>query len=232
LSGQFILVSAIGPGGVASVSGVNVTGSTAPANGIYLPSANTVGIAANTTELAIFSTSGVALAPGTNSAQGAGTLNASGLYVSGNSVLAPFNATATSAQTFTGTTLTTYSVSPSLASGGIYLVQIGILLYATLAGGGYKLNMSMTASTSTWAPLTGLQTVAGASPAACLAINGGTNISAATVSTSSTAPDLVTASTVFKTSRTGSFSIQIAQNSATGTLSAGIGSYVLVTRLA
>src|SRR4051812_43863949 len=36
-------------GSVASVAGYNVSGSTVPANGIYLPSANLLGFASNTT---------------------------------------------------------------------------------------------------------------------------------------------------------------------------------------
>lgn len=49
--GQFILSSilgSLGAGGILTVAGVNVTGSTIPANGLYLPAANTTGISSNT----------------------------------------------------------------------------------------------------------------------------------------------------------------------------------------
>ena len=45
--GQFILSSVLGSTGLLTVSGLVVTGSTIPTNGIYLPSSNTVGIATN-----------------------------------------------------------------------------------------------------------------------------------------------------------------------------------------
>lgn len=68
---------------IFTVPALNVTGSTVPANGFYLPSANTLGIAANTTSIATFATGGVVFGGATGGAQGAGSINATGLYVNG-----------------------------------------------------------------------------------------------------------------------------------------------------
>jgi len=46
--GQFLLSSVLGSGGVLTVAGVNLTGTTIPANGWYLPSPNVIGLATNT----------------------------------------------------------------------------------------------------------------------------------------------------------------------------------------
>jgi hypothetical protein len=47
-SGHFVLTTPFGAGGNVSVFGVNVTGTSVPANGIYLPAANTLGFSSNT----------------------------------------------------------------------------------------------------------------------------------------------------------------------------------------
>ena len=49
--GQFLLSSIVGSGGILTVAGVNVTGSTIPANGLYLPAGNTVALARNTVDV-------------------------------------------------------------------------------------------------------------------------------------------------------------------------------------
>jgi hypothetical protein len=46
-SGNFVLTTPFGAGGNVSVAGVNVTGTSIPTNGIYLPAANTLGAATN-----------------------------------------------------------------------------------------------------------------------------------------------------------------------------------------
>ena len=58
--GNFLLSSPVGGAGGLTVAGVNVTGSAIPQNGLYLPSANTLGVSTNTTErIAIGSTGGI-----------------------------------------------------------------------------------------------------------------------------------------------------------------------------
>jgi len=67
-----------------SFASINVTGNVAPANGIYLPSANTLGLASNSVlRVSIASDGGVFLAGATGSSQGSGTINATGLFVNG-----------------------------------------------------------------------------------------------------------------------------------------------------
>jgi|SRR5271166_3803755 len=66
-----------------SVGNLNVTSATLPTNGIYRPAGNQVGIAANTTAVALFGP-GMQVGVPTGGDKGAGTINvASGLYVNG-----------------------------------------------------------------------------------------------------------------------------------------------------
>lgn len=74
---------------------LNVTTNAIPVNGIYLPSANTLGIATNTTFLASFSQGGSVFGTATGGAQGVGTINAQGLFVNGSAVLTSAGAGAT-----------------------------------------------------------------------------------------------------------------------------------------
>jgi len=60
--------------------------SSIPANGMYLPSANNVGIAANSTNILTASSSGVQIGSPVGGFQGAGTINASALYIDGSPV--------------------------------------------------------------------------------------------------------------------------------------------------
>lgn len=57
-SGQFYLSTPIGTSGTVNLAGVNVTGSTIPANGIYLLAANTPGLSSNTTLRMSFNATG------------------------------------------------------------------------------------------------------------------------------------------------------------------------------
>jgi hypothetical protein len=69
-------------GGTATLSGVTVNGSTVPTNGVYLPAANTVGIAtASTARLQIGATGGVSI--GNTTDPGATNLSVTGTSASG-----------------------------------------------------------------------------------------------------------------------------------------------------
>ena len=61
------------------------SGSTVPTNGVYLPSANTVGISSNTTNRVTVGL-GVQIGAPTGGDKGAGTLNATALYINGTAV--------------------------------------------------------------------------------------------------------------------------------------------------
>lgn len=61
-------------------------GSSVPANGVYLPSANTVGVAANTTNVMNLTSGGIQVGSPTGGYKGVGTINATGLFVNGNAV--------------------------------------------------------------------------------------------------------------------------------------------------
>jgi hypothetical protein len=65
-----------------SVGNLTVTSSTVPVNGLYLPAANSVGISANTTNVATFK-NGVIIGAPTGGDQGAGTINVTGLFING-----------------------------------------------------------------------------------------------------------------------------------------------------
>lgn len=61
-------------------------GSSVPTNGVYLPSANTVGVAANTTNVMNLTSGGIQVGSPDGGYQGAGTINATGLFVNGSPV--------------------------------------------------------------------------------------------------------------------------------------------------
>jgi hypothetical protein len=65
--------------------------STVPVNGLYLSAANTVGIAANSTNVVNFTNGGTTFGAPTGSFKGAGTLNVEALYVNGNNIVANTN---------------------------------------------------------------------------------------------------------------------------------------------
>lgn len=69
--------------GILTVGGLNVNASALPANGLYLPSANTLGIAINTTQVATIAAGGTVFGGAAGGVQGAGTINATGLFVNG-----------------------------------------------------------------------------------------------------------------------------------------------------
>jgi hypothetical protein len=238
-AGVFLLTTPIGSTGSVSVASVNVTGSTAPLNGIFEPATNTVGIAANgVNQLNVSSgevnvLNSLAVGAPAGGALGTGTINCTGIYVNGQTVGIPLLSVASFPQNFTGTSLSVYSISGSLVANGTYQIEVLLNLYASLAGSGYKVNMQITGTAPIiWTPLVGLQTVALASPAACMAINGGTNIVGTSVSTTLASPDIVWAKTVFTNPASATtFDIMVAQNSATGTLTVGAGSTVIITRL-
>lgn len=69
--------------GIITAGGFNANASAVPANGIYLPSANTLGFAANTTAIGTWATGGMVIGSATGGAKGAGTINATGLFVNG-----------------------------------------------------------------------------------------------------------------------------------------------------
>ncbi len=56
--GQFLLSSIVGAGGILTVAGVNVTGGTIPANGMYLAGLNALGFSSNSTFRLIISSAG------------------------------------------------------------------------------------------------------------------------------------------------------------------------------
>lgn len=69
---------------VASFLSVTVTGNGPPANGIYLPSANALGFTSNSVLRAtLASNGGLFMAGATGGSQGAGTINATGLFING-----------------------------------------------------------------------------------------------------------------------------------------------------
>jgi hypothetical protein len=69
----------------ASYLNVNVTGSALPANGIYLPAANNLGFTTNTVLRATIIL-GMFMAGATGGDKGAGTINATGLFINGSPV--------------------------------------------------------------------------------------------------------------------------------------------------
>src|SRR3981189_1153117 len=91
---------------VASFLNVNVTGNGLPANGIYLPSANALGFTSNTTlRMTLASNGGLFMAGATGGSQGAGTINATGLFVNGVSAAPIANSTGVSTFTYNGFTV-------------------------------------------------------------------------------------------------------------------------------
>lgn len=60
--------------------------SSVPTNGVYLPSANTVGVAANSTGVMSVTDGGIQIGSPTGGYKGAGTINAANLFVNGNAV--------------------------------------------------------------------------------------------------------------------------------------------------
>lgn len=87
---------------VASFLNVNVTGNGLPANGLYLPSTNVLGFATNTVlRMSLAANGGLFMAGATGGTQGAGTINATGLFVNGVAVVA--GGTSSSSGTFTAT---------------------------------------------------------------------------------------------------------------------------------
>jgi hypothetical protein len=96
----------------STFASVTVNGSAAPANGIYLPAVNTFGIAANTTQIATFATGGSVYGTATGGAQGAGTINAQGIFVNG---------VAVGTSTIAGSGTATLSAA-SIAIGQTYIV--------------------------------------------------------------------------------------------------------------
>lgn len=88
-------------------------GSTLPVNGLYLPSANTIGLSANSTALGTFATGGIVFGGATGGAKGAGTINAVGLFVNGTAVGTSANPSATIGLTAVNGTATTFMTSDS-----------------------------------------------------------------------------------------------------------------------
>jgi len=90
---------------VASFLNVNVTGNGLPANGIYLPSANALGFTSNTVLRATIATNGgLFMAGATGGSQGAGTINATGLFVNGVAVSTSGGTSGSFTITYTGIT--------------------------------------------------------------------------------------------------------------------------------
>lgn len=88
---------------VASFLNVNVTGNGLPANGIYLPSTNVLGFATNTIlRMSLAANGGLFMAGATGGSQGAGTINATGLFVNGVAVAGATTSTGISTFTFNG----------------------------------------------------------------------------------------------------------------------------------
>jgi hypothetical protein len=114
------LLSAIN--GDQSFSSVNVTGSTIPANGIYLPSANTVGISTNSTLRATVNSSGQFFV-GSTSLPSDITSNQiainAGLFRS---------ASMTTASTASGTAVTIFALPTP--GNGVYLIQASLFASA------------------------------------------------------------------------------------------------------
>jgi hypothetical protein len=107
------LLSAIN--GDQSFSSVNVTGSTIPANGIYLPAANSLGFATNTTLKATLDSTG-------NLYIGSTTLSTDLSTTTGGANAARFRSAAmTTASTASGTAVTIFAIPANAA--GVYLIQ-------------------------------------------------------------------------------------------------------------
>ena len=118
--GQFLLSSVLGSGGVLTVAAVNLTGTTIPANGWYLPSPNVIGLATNSILRMQMDSNGHAaiFAPVTN---GLSTLNIGGIagganplvtFETLNSINASRSAATYETGSFTGT-LTGCTTSPT-----------------------------------------------------------------------------------------------------------------------
>ncbi len=73
--------------GVVTGAAFVPTGSSVPTNGMYLSASNTVAFAANSTNIFTYTTNGLIVGAPTGSYKGAGTINATGLYVNGVAVL-------------------------------------------------------------------------------------------------------------------------------------------------
>lgn len=114
------------------------SGSTVPTNGIYLPSANTVGISSNTTNRVTVGL-GVQIGAPTGGDKGAGTLNATALYINGTAVTSTTpGGSNTQIQynnsgAFGGTTLTYNSATGAFT---IATPTSGTALTITAVGGG------------------------------------------------------------------------------------------------
>ena len=95
--------------------------SSVPTNGVYLPSSNTVGVAANSTNVLNATSGGIQIGSPTGGYKGAGTINATGLFVDGNAVGVGTGTvtSVTGTGTVQGITLTgTGTTSPTLTLGG------------------------------------------------------------------------------------------------------------------
>lgn len=102
-----------------SLVSLNVTANGLPVNGIYLPAANTLGFAVNTTFAASIAPTGTIWGAATGGLQGAGTINATGLFVNGAAVLT----SAGSGATVTGTGAAALSAA-AIAVGQTYIVWV------------------------------------------------------------------------------------------------------------
>jgi hypothetical protein len=101
--------------GATSITYLNVTGSTIPVNGIYLPAANSLGFATNTTLRATFDASG-------NLFVGSTSLSTDLSTTTGSANAALFRSAAmTTASTASGTAVTIFAI-PANAT-GVYLIQ-------------------------------------------------------------------------------------------------------------
>lgn len=136
---------------------LNITGAATPANGFSLPSANTLGIYSNSTQVATIATGGTVFGGATGGAQGAGTINCTGLFVNGISVVAGGTQAVVSSGTATlsgasiaiGQTYIVWRSASANISSNAVLTADAVMQITGLPIGTYQIDSSANWTTST-----------------------------------------------------------------------------------